>query len=189
MTYRMTDRAAAATIKKTYRCDDCDCTFRREFASEAEVVTPDCPNCAVEAGWVPPLVGLKTNASRAVDYAYQTMEETYGFTDMKDNLREGDIAAPAPPPVQTSEAEMLTMAVKQAMPELTEKQAEGVKNFWQQGVSREMEEAAVNAARPASQLARADGSDPIKMLHEGEKATGGRMRLEVVGAAKASDVA
>ena len=36
--------------------------------------------------------------SKAVDATYKIVEQDFGFTNMKDNMREGDIAAPSLPP-------------------------------------------------------------------------------------------
>lgn len=57
----------------------------------------DCPKCAaqpqVTGAYKPQVFGMKTNRSRAMDMTQKILEEDYGMTDMKDNLREGDIAA------------------------------------------------------------------------------------------------
>jgi hypothetical protein len=64
---------------------------------------------------------------------YRYAEEDFGMTNMHDNLREGDIAAKAPSPVQTAEAEQLTRAMMDATPTCPGAGCEQVNNFWMKG--------------------------------------------------------
>lgn len=66
-----------------------------------------CPECAIkqtakgvdwEAAAGTPYTP-RTNAGKAVDYMWKTVQDQYGLTDMKDNMREGDIAAKVSNPV------------------------------------------------------------------------------------------
>lgn len=179
-------------ITRRYLCDDCEWEWTVLHFSRDEPI-PDCPRCeaADEVKAIPGSFSIKTNASRAGDTAYRMAEETYGITDANDNLREGDTFAKAPRPVQTAEAEAMVEEIRSLAPTLSPQQAEQAKNFWMRGMApdtaAQAQQQVMAQAAPAAQVARLDSSDPMKMLHEGEKATGGRMNLEVVGRSKMTD--
>ena len=177
-------------VTRRYACDQCahEWTY---FHMNRDEPYPECPACmALAAQSLPSMFAITTNKSRAVDFAQKMAEEDYGMTDMNDNSREGDVAAKAPPPVQTAEAEALTMAMKEMNPDLTDGQAQAVKNFWQPGSSTASNVA--NVAAPAAAEARNLGADPVEMLHKAEKEATkhnprGGPKLNIVGRAKISD--
>lgn len=184
-------------ITRRYLCDDCQHEWTQLHWTREEPV-PDCPMCETDtARSIPGTFAIKTNVSRAVDYAWEMAQERYGMTDMNDHLKEGDVAAKPPAPIQSAEAEQITrelMKVAQAQGVDLSSQSglaaadmnAQVKNFWQPSGSPELLQQTV---APAAAAARADGSDPVQVLHEGAKvATGGRMPLDVVGRAKIEDV-
>lgn len=179
-------------VTRRYACDQCDHEWTYLHLSRDEPY-PECPECAAQAAAsLPTLFAITTVKAKAVDHAFRIAQEDYGMTDMNDASREGDIAAKAPPPIQTAEAEALTMAMKEMVPDLTHDQAEGVKHFWQPGSSFTPSQTTALAA-PGAAEARALGADPLAMVHQSaaaaEKADnrrGPKMRVE--GRAKASDV-
>lgn len=175
-------------ITRKYLCDECGWEFTVLHWDRDDPV-PACPACSSSAKNIPGSFAIKTNASRAGDMAYRMAEESYGITDANDNLKEGDSFMKAPAPVQTAEAEQLTRAMKEAMPELTDQQAKGVNDFWVKGMAPEQSQAMDAQAQQGAALARAGGDDPMALLHQGQKETGGSMGLEVVGRAKIDDVA
>ena len=96
-------------VVRTYRCPDCQYQFDK-FHGSREEAYPDCPACAGEVVWQPTSIAIRTHKSAAVDIAQQMAEQDYGLTDINDNQRAGDIAAKAPSPIQTSEAEAIIRA-------------------------------------------------------------------------------
>lgn len=89
-----------------YRCRDCGTVFehRKEHSGDAD---PECPACAAGVHRLPPRVNIKSDRSRAVDTMFKIAQEDYGMTDMKDNLREGDIAAPTPKPLPAAQQKLI----------------------------------------------------------------------------------
>ena len=88
-------------IIRTYKCDVCDHVF--EVTCESNDDDPFCPSCDRVLDWVPGMFSVKTNRSRALDLTQNIIEGDYELSDLKDNLREGDVAAKGPPPAQGEE--------------------------------------------------------------------------------------
>lgn len=176
-------------VTRKYACDDCDYEWTYLHLRSDEPY-PDCPKCRRMAdASLPTSFAITTVKAKAVDMAQKAAEESFGMTDMNDNLREGDIAAKAPPKVQTAEAEALTRMMIDANPELTPAQAEGVKGFWQNGIAGASPEQVAQVVGPAAAIARASGADPVELVHKADKAhadaTGRRgMNLDVVSRSK-----
>ena len=128
-----------------YICDDCGTEIRNHLKMSRDEPDPECPGCAALARKLPPLVAIGTNKGRAVDIA-QAEVESMGFTNMKDNLREGDVAAPA-----------LSPGMQKA-----------VDGFWTGGnaiLGGNPRAIAKNAAAQAS----AEGSNPLTLLQKRKK--------------------
>lgn len=81
-------------IVRTYECGDCGTRFDKLHFDRSEP-PPECPGCAaLAARQVPAGFAIGgSNVSKAVDTTYAEMERM-GFSDMKDNLRQGDLAIP-----------------------------------------------------------------------------------------------
>lgn len=177
-------------VTRRYACDQCEHEWTFLHLKRDEPY-PDCPRCEAQAAAsLPTMFAINTVKSKAVDFAQKMAEEDYGLTDMNDNMREGDVAAKAPPPIQTAEAEALTRMMKDTVPDCTDEQAQAVKNFWQPGSSVAPAQATQMAA-PGAAAARQLGADPVQMLHKSEKAHAQQTgtvgpKLEVVGRAKLS---
>jgi hypothetical protein len=174
----------------------CDCGYEwSAFHMSRDEPTPECPACtSTLAANIPAGFNITGTKAKAVDMAQQIMEQDYGLTDAHDNLREGDIVAKAPPPVQEAEAQMLTRAMKDMAPDLTDQQAEAVRSFWKTGSAGSTVQDMAQVAVPGAAAARSMGADPIELLHKGEaaveKASGRRgMKLDIVGRAKITDTA
>lgn len=82
-------------VIRTYKCNDCSKLFEVVLESGNDG-DPPCPFCDQVLAWQPGMFSIKTNKSRALDLTQQIVEEDYGLTDMRDNLREGDVAAKTP---------------------------------------------------------------------------------------------
>jgi DNA-directed RNA polymerase subunit RPC12/RpoP len=102
-------------IYRTYHCSDCDRDFEIFHMSRDEPPPDECPYCTAEpeAPYLPLPRGGKmigSNISKAVDLTFKHVEESgqrafeasgnpaAKVTNMKDNLREGDVAAVVPQP-------------------------------------------------------------------------------------------
>lgn len=183
-------------ISRKYLCDDCTGEFTRLHWDREEPV-PECPYCAsATARNIPGTFSITGVKAKAIDIAQQIAEEDYGLTNMRDNLREGDIAAMGPSAPQTAEREEIVREMQGAFgdaagtPEHLER---NIQEFWHTGTpssippeaqaARDMK---VAEARAASAVARTDGADPIELLHKAEKAANprGGMNLHVMSRAK-----
>lgn len=86
-------------IVRTYECGDCGVRFDKLHFDRNEPA-PECPGCEARASSPVPAgfsIG-NSKMSQAADITQDIMEKDLGFTDMRDRLREGDIAAPRLPP-------------------------------------------------------------------------------------------
>ena len=99
-------------ITRTYECPDCEHQFRILHMSRDEEPPRFCPSCGTDMGEDPPQV-FKMNIGgspegRSIDLTYKQIEESsiaraeeagdpsLKITDLKDSLREGDVAAKIP---------------------------------------------------------------------------------------------
>lgn len=185
MAWRETARAKAARIRRTWECDVCE---HRWFTvhDDGDTYVPECPMCeSLAATQEMPLPGVKTNASRAVELAWQVAQER-GMTDMRDHLRKGDTAAMPPPPIQGAESEAIVRAQVEAgaPPELGGHLKGMAESFWGAGVGlpgRQVPNNPILAALPqtpdaarmmvggAAAQARSMNEDPVGLLHEAGK--------------------
>lgn len=174
-------------IYGTYRCDECDTQFKGWRESDGPY--PDCPTCAQPGGFAPQapnIIGIK---AKAIDIAQRIAEENFGMTDMNDNQRAGDIAAKAPAPIQTAEADAITrelVAAGMGTPEVAPHLQKYVKDFF--GASGNTggftvdPAATIQGAAPAAVAARQDGADPIALLHQAKGHGAGIENLNIMGA-------
>lgn len=100
----------------TFVCTDCGNKWKETstFSRKKDGWNcPDCPQCGKKKENIgcsidrsPAYIGSNAK-SKAADIAYKMIESDYGMTNMKDNMREGDIAAilPAENPQQQSVVE------------------------------------------------------------------------------------
>lgn len=175
-------RGADSQVRRTFACTSCGIEWT--LWQEREAVFPDCPMCALEARQAIAAPALLTDKARAVDFAQETMERM-GYTDFNDNQRVGDIAVKAPSPVQTSEAgDMMQRAAELTraleVPALSTvspggvpSQAEMANSFWGGGMpgvpaalAPQVGAAFQGAAMANARLTRAEGFDPMALLHQ-----------------------
>lgn len=200
-----------AMVRRLYRCSDCGFQFE-EWQDKKDALLIDCPQrCTntvapdiereseedavrlkdmLDSG-VPP--ARSTNRSIALKQAEKAME-SMGYTDFGDGGRPGDRAAKTPVPPQTSEIEAMTRQAVEAKA-ITQQEAsqfaEGAKTFWQGGKQAPANaprppklQQHINAAAPSAAVARSQGVDPMKLLHDGEKKSGG-IKYDVVATDRA----
>lgn len=161
-------------VIRTYACDQCAHEWNETTATSDDPY-PDCPQCGGESGWVPKSFAVTTIKAKAVDYAQAMMEEQ-GYTDIRDNQREGDIAVMGPAPMHTREAEDITRELIQAakleseqVSQLPPNLQEAAQGFWQGGMTTSPMpdgETARTIASVGALAARQDGVDPIGLLHQ-----------------------
>ncbi len=131
-------------IVRTYLCGDCGEKFDRLHFDRSEP-PPECPTCkALSARQAPSGFSIGGNAAKAGDIAQDILEKDYGMTDIKDRLREGDIA----------------------MPSIAPSLQPAVKSYWNPpgGI--------IASAKQGAQAAAAEGRNPISMLQKVNKSRG-----------------
>lgn len=150
--------------------------------------------------------GVRTNVSRAVDYTHKMAEEQYGLTDMNDDGRPGTSAfKDAPPPTTAAvndEIQQMMDVVRQSgaadlIPVAPEIAAYAGSSDPRQaffGASGSVQgkapgpqpapQASIMAAAPSAAVARAQGEDPVALLHAAGKKGLLNDSYEVVGGVK-----
>lgn len=142
---------------------------------------PECAVCLLRASPAVTSPAVLTAKSKAVDIAQETMEEM-GYTNFKDNQRAGDIAVMAPSAPTAAETHTIMqrsaeMARELEVPPLsTAPPAPGAisqeqmgAGFWQGSPSApippQVQQQFTGAAIMGAHQARAEGADPIALLH------------------------
>lgn len=177
---------------RMYRCPDCGHEWKHWHISKTEPAPPcelGCDESAIvddeaeaRRGHMADILASQqaparggSNRAKAVDMAYNMAEEQYGMTDMKDNLREGDMAFTKPAAVQTAEAEQITRELVQAgaTPEAAQQTTAAIRGqFWQheKGEQPRMMQAPQVGAGPGAQLMQAVNSQPLAVASAGAAA-------------------
>lgn len=145
-----------ANVLRSYCCPSCGHKWSVIARKDSFKGAP-CTKCTAQADRYHPVIP-KSNftASQAVDATYKMVERDYGYTNMKDNMREGDVAfAPSNPVAQTLEKQggffgggrpTQVAAAQGSMMQMAanaraQRQAEGTKNAFanfQQAVKSDM---------------------------------------------------
>ncbi len=174
-------------VVRTFACDDCGATF--EITQGMNDEPPDCPNCSRVLEWQPGRVNIIGNKSRAVDATQQILEQDFGMSNIRDNMREGDVAAmPAAAPTGAQiDAEIRTVAEYATQttgaPTLNQTQAEMAKAFWAGGQTPLQKVPAaemLNNAKASTALANSEGLNPMTLLHKAGKKGQLRTPINVV---------
>jgi len=177
-------RGEDSQVRRTYACGDCGLEWVIwQIRSEGP---PDCPVCAIQAESAITSPALLSNKARAVDIAEDTMR-SFGLTDMNDNQRQGDIAYKAESAPTASEvdqqgqqaAELVRALSAEVGPQLSEapqvpgglSQKEMGTRFWGGGTvpatpQGQAMDALAGMARANAAATRAEGADPIALLHK-----------------------
>ena len=180
-------------VTRTYLCDDCGYRFT-QFHMNRDEPAPECPACYAATHSIPGGFNITTHKAKAVDLAQKIAEEDYGMTNMRDNSREGDVAALPPSQVQSAEAETLTRQMMAAQPQINEHQADLVNSFWKNSMSgaaipgagdpsltrEQQRDQLLAVGASASAQAAGMGADPIGLIHEAGKRGMADTRLEVL---------
>lgn len=145
-------------IVRTYLCNDCGERFDKLHFDRSEPA-PECPICkALQARQVPAgFVIAKSEVSKAVDITQSIMEKDLGYTNFKDNLREGDTAAP----------------------NLPARLEQNASNFWK------ADGAIIQAARQGAAMAEAEGSNPLRIVQRSGKSRGPTHKVRAIPIARA----
>ncbi|MGE3582798.1 MAG: hypothetical protein AB7J28_15445 [Hyphomonadaceae bacterium] len=182
---------------------DCpECAVVGERDPEAERAADEARLARMLESGTPPAV--LTHKSRAIDYTQKMAEESMGLTNMRDNSRPGDAAfmpesGPTTAEVDREVQKIAELAretaaaasapVPDAVRQVWGPQAQA-SQFWMNGAGIGAPSPApganVQMTAPAAAAARADGSDPVGLLHEAGKAGKLGPQYEVVARAKMS---
>lgn len=165
-------------VTRTYKCSTEACGHEfKHFHYRGDEPYPKCPQCGDDPNWVPTSFATTTVKAKAMDYAANMMGD-YGLTDMADSGRAGDVAAKGPAPIQSAERDQ----IMQSMAEVEQAARNGVSWGWHGGGGSGT---AAGPNGPAA-VARADGVDPLALLHDAGKQGKVTMTAEVVGASDIS---
>ena len=180
MAFRFIKRGEDTLTRRSFACDECEIEWTVWLERDAPY--PECPVCEAKAQAAVTSPAVLTTKSKAIDIAQETME-AMGYTDFNDNQRVGDIAVKTPPPMTTVDKESLMqrsaeVARELEVPPLADNpqvpgglsQAAMAQNFWQMGgtspaVPAPASTALTTAAMAGARQARAEGSDPMALLH------------------------
>lgn len=95
---------------KYLKCKKCQHTWWERWEAGASARDVSCPECGQEKGrYSEPNVsmdGVAGKHSKALDITQSMLEKDYGMTNMKDNLRAGDVAAKIDNPVAAATQNM-----------------------------------------------------------------------------------
>lgn len=156
-------------IIREYRCPDCGEVFEHFHASYDDPPLETHALCKARLEKLPSVFRTRGTALKAANAMYRIAEEDMGVTNMKDNLREGEVAA----------------ITKPLSPELEKMKREF---FRPQGPSNTAaftapQQEMVALAKQATKQARAEGApNPMEQLHRSFKATHARgVPINVIG--------
>ena len=176
-------------IIRTYQCLDCDQPF--EVTCESSSPDPDCPMCSKVLQWVPGMFAIKGSISRAADITQKIMEQDYGYSNFKDNTREGETVVMAPPTPTTSSNDALMQQVSEfaqsTRQQLTPQQAHMAKDFWGAGAAAMPQIPVGDAlafAKQQTALATREGVNPMNLLHRAGREGKLPMKINVIARAK-----
>ena len=107
-------------IVRTYECLDCKSVYEVTHDSGDDPF-PDCPNCSKVLEWRPQRFATTTNKAKAVDFTQSVLENDFGLTDYKDNMREGDVGYIDPTRKTTAEKDVAMQRESEAGREVVER--------------------------------------------------------------------
>ena len=153
-------------VYRTFACDDCNSVWEVEQAMDDP--HPDCPTCSKVLEWRPQSFNIGgSTVSKGVDYAQKIMEEDYGLTNFKDNVKPGEVGA-VMPTTTTVEQEKITREVVQYVEQTKTNKVQN--DFW--GASHGSP-SHIGSVTGQTMLGMAktgpQGPDPMKLLHDGVK--------------------
>lgn len=141
---------------RTFRCLSCGRKWQR--TQERTEPYPDCPSCGTAQIQLPERIAapsIVTTKGRAIDVAYDIVSSDYGLTNLKDNAREGEssvVLPPTPPPPDPRTITSPQMIWGGAAPA-------GNRVHLPSGAD------ALALGRGAAALAKAEGKNPMQLLH------------------------
>jgi DNA-directed RNA polymerase subunit RPC12/RpoP len=171
--------------RRTYRCSDCGWQTEILVWDDAEPA-PDCPTCTGATAVIPGLFAITGNRSRAIDLAQHIAETEGGLTDMKDNLRPGDISVPDGPAMQTAEREAIQRQINDmaASANMTTEENPLVQSEWGgAGGQTPTTTIPIEFATATSGDTKARGMDAVSLAERAPVGSGpAGLRLKVLGA-------
>ena len=115
------------TVRRTYRCDNCEKEFVFECSSDDG--DPPCPNpdCGKVLEWTPKSFAIGGSIEgKAAAYTYKALEQDYGLTDFRDNARPGDSGIITRPETKV-EAEAVEREYRAQIAQVSK---ENIQQFW-----------------------------------------------------------
>ena len=152
-------------VWRTFECMDCDTMFEVEQGMDDDV--PDCPNCSKVLEWRPQKFNIGGSIEgKAVNHAQKIMEEDYGLSNFKDNVRPGETGV-IMPSTNTAEQEQVTRETKQYVEQVAAN-PDKMQQFWgqNQGAPTQMGGVTGQGMIAAAKIGP-QGHDPMKLLHDG----------------------
>lgn len=168
----------------TYRCSRCGHEYNR-VTTKLDRKDPPCPKmeCRVARALEekeladfnmarmleeqrPPGQLVQSNAIKAIDATAAMVMKDYGLTDLRDNIKPGEIAAPKLPPAQQRAADSFFSGAEVA------KQAGGarlqarVKSLGAQAIAGAFRSGAVNPARINAAAGIQPGTPPLRLVRK-----------------------
>lgn len=168
--------------RRTYRCSDCGWQTEVLVWDDAEPA-PDCPTCTAATARIPGLFAITGNRSRAIDLAQHIAETEGGLTNLKDNLRPGDIAVPDVSPMQTAEREQIQRQINDmaASANVSSEENPLVQSSWGDTGGQAM--IPIDVATASSGDTRARGMDAVSLAERAPSGSGpAGLKLKVLGA-------
>ena len=168
--------------KITYRCTRCGHEYSR-ITTKLDRKDPPCPKMecrvarAVEEKAIadenlrqmleerrPPGQLIQSNAIKAVDATAEIVMKDYGLTNLQDNLRYGDAAAPKLPPAQQRAADAFFSGAEVARQAGGSRLQSRVKAMGAQAIAGAFRSGAVNPARINALGGVAPGTPPLRVI-------------------------
>ena len=176
-------------VIRTYSCAVCGDVF--DFTCESNDPDPACKGCSVVMEWQPKSFAIKGNISKAADITQKIMEQDYGYSNFKDNTREGETVVMAPPTPTTSSNDALMQQVSEfaqsTRQPLSPVQANMAKDFWGAGAAAMPQIPVGDAlafAKQQTALATREGVNPMNLLHRAGREGKLPMKINVIARAK-----
>lgn len=178
-------------VTRTYRCTDCGAQFTH-FHMGRDEPYPACPHCPPVAApapaeakpveWVPQGFAITTNKAKAIDYTQHMAETQFGLSNLKDNLRAGDIAAPSAPGPSSQEQAAVKEMMRQAHEQAHAPAEIPLQSFWNQAGAAPLDgrPADPTSPVPGAAEARASGLDAVSLVEKAKATGSGGMKLQVV---------
>lgn len=163
----------ATYIKVLCKCGKCRKRYTAWWPKDDES-NPPCSFCFPPEPWAPTTFAIHNpHRAKAMKIAMEVAEHQ-GFTDMKDNLREGDTAVKLTPKQSQMAEQSEALSAHMMNPGgVTPRQKSMLQNFWggssRPGIGVPNTNTLLAGARTGAQAAKSEGLNPLSILQGGIK--------------------